>query len=89
MHAATRVHGPGEPSRGIRGTFYPARSEDRSMGAAIPKLILIVVAIGVVRSIAGAKRHHREGSPWSRRREAIAQLHRELHAGDDAAEAKP
>ncbi|HEY6608425.1 MAG TPA: hypothetical protein VI277_04435 [Candidatus Limnocylindria bacterium] len=86
MHATMRAEGSGRSGRGISGTFYPSGSGGPSMGAAIPKLIAVLVAIGVVRSVVGAKRHHGEGSRWNRRREAIAQLHRELHAADAAGE---
>jgi hypothetical protein len=39
----------------------------------------------VIRKAVGAKRHHGGGSSrWSRRREAIAEFHRQLHAQDAA-----
>jgi hypothetical protein len=54
------------------------------VGAVIPKVIAIVVAMALVRSIVAGKRHAHGPGRWSRRREAMAELHRELHAADDA-----
>ena len=52
----------------------------------LPKLIGILVAMAVVRNVVGGVKRHQGGSGWSRRREAIAELHRELHASDTAAQ---
>jgi hypothetical protein len=82
MHATMRAPGSGQSGRGIRGTFYPAESDGRSVGAAIPKVIAVLVAMAVVRNLVGAKRHGGEGSRWDRRRDAIAKMHRDLHARD-------
>jgi len=82
MHATTRSNGP-EPTRGIRGVFYP--SDDRSGAhSALPKIIAVLAAMALVRTVVA--RHHGGGgsSRWSRRREMIAELHRELHAQEDA-----
>ena len=84
MHATMRSTGPQEPTRGIRGVFYP--SDDRSEAhSAFPKVIAVLVAMALVRTVIA--RHHGGGggsSRWSRRREMIAELHRELHAQEDA-----
>lgn len=89
MHASFRQHGPAESGRPIRGTFYPSEGPGgpSSMASALPKLIAIVVAMAVVRTVVRtAKRGHGASSRWSRRREAIAEFHRELHAQDAAAQ---
>ena len=83
MHATMRSNGPQEPTRGIRGVFYP--SDDRSGAhSAFPKIIGVLVAMALVRTVLA--RHHGGGgsSRWSRRREMIAELHREHHAQEDA-----
>ena len=81
MHATMRSNGPAEPRSGIRGVFYPSddRAEARSF---VPKVIAVLVAVALVRTIA---RHQGGGGPsrWNRRREMIADLHRELHAQDE------
>ena len=82
MHAAFRQQQPAES--GIRGTFYPndGRGGGGSIGSVVPKLVAILVAMAVIRTVVGAKRHHGGSSMRSRRREAIAEFHRELHADD-------
>lgn len=72
----------------IRGTFYPSSTAHGggSIGSALPKLLAILVAMAVVRTVVGAKRGHRGSGRWGRRQEAIAQFHRELHTRDEAAE---
>ena len=84
MHATSRQNGPAETGGPIRGTFYPGEGSGggKSLIAVLPKLLSILVAMAVVRKVVGS---HRGGSSMrSRRREAIAQFHRELHAEDDA-----
>ena len=86
MHATFRQHqsdGPGTP---IRGTFYPSSTAHGggSVASALPKLLAILVALAVVRTVVGAKRGHGGSGRWGRRREAIAQLHRDLHAREEA-----
>lgn len=89
MHATFRQHGPAESGRPIRGTFYPGEgSGGRSMAAVLPKLLAILVAIAVVRNVVAGARHHGGSSMRSRRRQAIAEFHRELHAEDQADGAK-
>lgn len=56
-----------------------------SIGAALPKLVAIVVAMVVVRNVLTATRRHGGASHRSRRHEAIAQFHRQLHAQDAGA----
>jgi hypothetical protein len=83
MHATFRQSGPTESGRPIRGTFYPSDGPrgSASIASVLPKLIGILVVMAVIRTVA---RHHGGSSRWSRRREAIAEFHRELHAGDAA-----
>ena len=85
MHATLRQSGPTESGRPIRGTFYPSDGPGAhgSIGAVLPKLIGLLVVMAVIRKVA---RHHGGSSGGSRRREAIAEFHRELHAGDAAAQ---
>lgn len=84
MHATFRQYGPTEPGRPIRGTFYPGDGPRgaASVASVLPKLLAILVAMAVVRNVVGAKRRHGGSSGTSRRREAIAQFHRELHADE-------
>jgi hypothetical protein len=85
MHATFRQHHATDAGRPIRGTFYPSDGPSGgSVGSVVPKLIAILVAMAVLRTV--AKHHHGGGrSMRSRRREAIAELHRELHADDTTA----
>ncbi len=84
MHATFKQYGPAESGRPIRGTFYPGEGSHggKSVVAVLPKLLSILVAMAVVRKVVGS--HHGGSSMRSRRREAIAQFHRELHAEEDA-----
>lgn len=84
MHATFREHGRTEPGRPIRGTFYPSDGPRGGVGiaSALPKLLAVLVAIVVIRNVVSATRRHGGSSRWSRRREAVAQFHRELHAED-------
>lgn len=86
MHATFRQHQSGGPGMPIRGTFYPSSTAHGggSIASALPKLLAILVAMAVVRTVVGAKRGHGGSGRWGRRREAIAQLHRDLHARDEA-----
>jgi hypothetical protein len=94
MHATMRQYGHGDPARPIRGTFYPGEPSEGGAGvtSALPKILAVLLAVVVLRTVArAAGRHHGHGgsSRWSRRREAIAEFHRELHAQDaDAAPAE-
>ena len=85
MHATFRQHRQADAGRPIRGTFYPSDGPTGgSIGSIVPKLVAILVAMAVIRTV--AKNHHGGGqSMRSRRREAIAELHRELHADDTKA----
>jgi hypothetical protein len=85
MHATFRQHGHAGGGRGVQGTFYPneAQAGPGSIGAALPKLLAILVAVIFVRTVLHVAKQHGAGSSHrSRRREAIAELHRELHAQD-------
>ena len=70
------------PMRGHgRGYYQPYPGEGG--GSVLPKVIGVVVAIGLIRMIASHKRGH-GGSGWAdRRREMIAEVHRELHRQED------
>ncbi len=92
MHAVMRTQNPADSGRGIRGTFYPSEGAGGgggSMGAVLPKVIGVVVAMAVVRTVIASAKHHGGSSRWGRRREAIAELHRELHAEDGGNEPAP
>jgi hypothetical protein len=86
MRATMRHHGPADAGRPIPGTFYPndAPGGGRGIGSALPKILGVLLAVVVLRTIARAAGHggHGGSSRWSRRREAIAEFHRELHAQD-------
>ena len=58
MHATFRQHQSGGPAMPIRGTFYPSSNAHGggSLASALPKLLAIVVAMAVVRTVVGAKR---------------------------------
>ncbi len=88
MHATFSQSQSPDSGRPIRGTFYPSDGPGGggSIGSMLPKLIGILVAMAVIRNVVGGVKRHQGGSGWSRRREAIAELHRELHAGDTAAQ---
>ena len=80
MHA-TLGQPPSAGGGPITGTFYPsAATAPGSFGAVLPKLLVAAVALALVRGVVRAK--HGDGSGRIRRREAIARLHRELHAAD-------
>ena len=91
MHTTYRQHQSGGPGMPIRGTFYPSSTAHGgvSIASALPKLLAIFVALAVVRTVVGAKRGHGGSGRWGRRREAIAQLHRELHAREEAGDSTP
>jgi len=90
MHATFRQSGPIDVGRGIQGTFYPGGglADGRSAGSAIAKVAIVIVALAVARTVIGHGARHGRGSGMSRRRQMIAELHRELHA-QDAAAAEP
>jgi hypothetical protein len=67
-------------------TFDGATSgPDRpASGSILPKVIAVVAVVGIVRMLASHKRAHGGTSSWGdRRREMIAELHRDLHRQDD------
>jgi hypothetical protein len=70
----------------IRGTFYPSDDQQRggSISSVLPKVLVGLLALIVVRNVLGAKRRHGGSSRWGGRREAIAEFHRALHAEDAA-----
>lgn len=70
------------PMRGYgRGYYEPYSGE--GAGSVLPKVIGVVVAIGLIRMLVSHKRG-REGGSWrDRRREMIAEVHRELHREED------
>lgn len=84
MHARFRQSGAADPGRPIQGTFYPSDGPHGapSVASVVPKLLAILVAVAVVRKVVGGSHRHGGASRWNRRREAIAQFHRELHAED-------
>ena len=88
MHQKFNQFQPAETGMPIRGTFYPspAASDAPSLASALPKLLMLFVLMVVVRNVAAAVRGHGGSPRSSRRREALAALHRDLHAADTSAE---
>lgn len=86
MHATFRAAAPTEIGRGIRGTFVPDEGPgaERSMGSGLAKLAVVLVAIAVARNVIGHGGRHGGESRMSRRRQMIAELHRQLHAEEAA-----
>ena len=88
MHARFNQSAVAGTGRGIRGTFYPsADSSERSIGPALGKIVVVLVAMAVARNIVGHAGRRGGESRWSRRRNMIAELHRELHA-EEASQAE-
>ena len=90
MHATFRQSAPPDVGRGIQGTFYPSRGpgDGRAAGSAIARVAVVLMALAVARAVIGHAGRHGGGTGMSRRRQMIAELHRELHA-EDAAAAEP
>jgi hypothetical protein len=84
MHERFNQFQPAATGMPIRGTFYPtsAASGAPSLASALPKLLVLFVLVAVVRNVAAAVRGHGGAPRSSRRREALAALHRDLHAAD-------
>jgi hypothetical protein len=91
MHATIRHAGPADAVQGIRGTFYADAGSrpERSIGSGLAKIAVLLVAVAVVRGVIGRAGGHRGVSGMTRRRQMIAELHRELHAEDAAAPDAP
>jgi hypothetical protein len=93
VHATFGQSGPAltDAVRGIRGTFYPVEgpSGGGSAGSALAKVAIVIVALAVARNIIGRGGARHGGSMMGRRRQMIAELHRELHAEDAAAPDAP
>ena len=55
MHARFNQSAVAETGRGIRGTFYPSTDSlgERSIGPAVGKIVAVLVAMAVVRTIVG------------------------------------
>jgi hypothetical protein len=64
-----------------RGYYQPYPGEGG--GSVLPKVIGAVVAIGLIRMLVSHKRGHDGGSWRDRRREMIAEVHRELHRQEE------
>lgn len=57
---------------------------DASSASALPKVIALIAVVGLLRMLASHKRAHGNMSSWrDRRREMVAEFHRELHRADD------
>jgi hypothetical protein len=88
MHARFNQSAVADTGRGIRATFYPSTdSSERSIGPAVGKIVVVLVAMAVARNIVGHAGRRGGESRWSRRRNMIAELHRELHA-EEASQAE-
>ena len=78
-------HGAAMPPMRGYGRGYYERYPGEGAGSVLPKVIGVVVAIGLIRMLASHKRGHDGGGSWrDRRRDAIAEIHRELHRQDDS-----
>ncbi len=70
------------PMRGYGRGYYEPYAEGG--GSVLPKVIGVVVAIGLIRMLVSHKRGHEGGGSWrERRHEMIAEVHRELHRQED------
>ena len=82
-------HGAAMAPRGrgyARGYYEPYPTQGGS--SALPKVIGVIVAVGLIRMLASHRRGH-DGGTWRERRlEMIADMHRELHRQEDV-EADP
>jgi len=59
---------------------YEPMGTGAGSGSVIPKIIGVLLAIGLLRAIASHRSRHAGPDGWrDRRREAIAKLHRQLH----------
>jgi hypothetical protein len=84
MHQKFNQFQPAGTGMPIRGTFYPSRVAGGapSLASALPKLLMLFVLLAVVRHVAAAVRRHGSSPRSTTRREALAALHRDLHAAD-------
>lgn len=69
------------PMRGYGRGYEPYPGEGG--GSVLPKVIGLVVAIGLIRMLVSHKRGHEGGSWRERRHEMIAEVHRELHRQEE------
>jgi hypothetical protein len=77
-------HGAAMPPMRGYGRAYYERYPGEGSGSVLPKVIGVVVAIGLIRLLVSHKRGHEgAGSRRERRREMIAEVHRELHRQED------
>lgn len=84
MHESLKRYAARQSPGPMRGTFYPDdAASGRSAGAVVPKLLAVLVAMAVIRTLA-AKHGHGGLHRRTGRRAAIAELHRELHAQEVA-----
>lgn len=94
MRAALTDRTPAAPGGPIRGVFFPdAARSAKPGGPMLPKLLAILAAVFLVRALVAGRHDQAPGEPVaggrrSRRREALARLHRELHATEDGAQAE-
>ena len=70
------------PMRGYGRRYYEPYPGEGG-GSVLPKVIGVVVAIGLIRMLVSHKRGHEGGSWRDRRQEMIAEAHRELHRQED------
>lgn len=80
---------PAVPGGPIQGVFYPDAARSAGPGGPmLPKLVGILAAVVLVRAFVAGRHGHGPvesfaGGHRSRRREALARLHRELYATAD------
>lgn len=74
-------HGAAMPPMRGYGRGYSEPYPGQGGGSVLPKVIGVVVAIGLIRMLVS---HKRQGGSWGdRRHEMIAEVHRELHREED------
>ena len=68
----------------IQGAFYPeGGAGERSIGDVLPKILGVVALIALLRMVVFGGRPGMGRSMRERRREKLAELHRELHRADE------
>ncbi len=93
MRTTQSAHRVAAAATPIRGVFYPdPTGGPRATAAMLPRLLAIGAAVLLVRAfVAGRHGHGADGIAggprFSRRREALARLHRELHATEEGSRA--
>jgi hypothetical protein len=73
----------------FREHTHKAADGDRPAGSALPKILAVVAVIGILRMLSNHRPGRGDASSWrERRRQMIAELHRELHREEVGASAE-